>query len=401
MERVVKVLEDFKIKVDVCYPPCQALSSTSNPPSAAASAAGAPSASSRVVTDAKQVELIGFTVASARSGVVAGTVQPRTTYMVFADGGLVAWNADWEELVWMRSFLSADSAAQSGADRPPNASSPQSSSSFSGGGGGYATAVSALPSSATVAAAATTSKQLLAFDSMRYTLYDTLPMDQRPTAAVDDYDTPLHHPSTAASYIDAARDRIVLKEDSVLLKVPYSYALVQSVKLEALHYAMEPIALNVKRWQQRLSVDGRLVVSLSSLRKAKAQLLTLTENVYFEQEATPKLFWHAEYGALRASYREVSTHLEMEDRIGGLKQQLEAVDETLSYLHQEVHAAMNEWLTWVIIVLIAAELLVASGVVERLVFGSMRRHGHKHAEPSEASSTSSSSSTAHQQAQLQ
>lgn len=179
-------------------------------------------------------------------------------------------------------------------------------------------------------------------------------------------------PQEAQTYIDADKDRIILADDSdIAKKLPYSYALVQSVKLDAMHTSLEPVSQQVKYWQQQLSVDGRLVCTLTQLRKAKTNLLALNEALNFGhlhlQTTTPRIFWSGEFHAVRGFYRDACSHLEIDDRSASLKAQMESLDETLSYLHDEAHAGENEWLTWVIIVLIAFEALAALGVFERVM----------------------------------
>jgi uncharacterized Rmd1/YagE family protein len=258
----------------------------------------------------------------------------RTTFFVFADGSLVGWNASWDEMVWMRGLLASSSPSQP-LDHPPTTP------------GGSRSLVSSSPPT-------------IAVESMRYQLFLTLPMSERPQDS---------EPQEVQTYIDADHDRIILADDDdINTKLPYSYALVQSVKLDAMNASLEPVARVVKHWQQQLSVDGRLLCTLKNLRQVKTNLLGLNEALNFGHmmatQTTPRIFWSGEFHSARGYYREACDHLEIDDRASNLKGQMESIDETLSYLHDEAHATENEWLTRVIIGLIMFEVLAALGVFD-------------------------------------
>jgi uncharacterized Rmd1/YagE family protein len=303
----------------------------------------------------KGVELICFSLQTppkpaAAASPVAAAEDPEhpTTFVVFADGSLVGWNAQWQEMMLIRETLKAAGSCSSPAQAGDEANSSQPLH----------------PSGLSSSAAASSS---FVVDSMRYELFDRLNIQE--TAADENDDTAITSTESRRSFIQDGEDRIVLASPAAKYKIPFSYALAQSVKVDAYRREVDPISQQVKRWQQHLAKTGKLLCTLPSLRMVKSKLLSLVELLNFAQyvQTTPKIFWSGEYQLLRSVYRDACVHLEIEDRGAALKQMLEAVDESLSYLHDEVHANTNEFLTLVIIVLIAMELSVATGLVHYVV----------------------------------
>jgi uncharacterized Rmd1/YagE family protein len=161
--------------------------------------------------------------------------------------------------------------------------------------------------------------------------------------------------------IDGDSDSFVLASDDDRHKLPFSFALAQSVKVDVVEQTLAPVLGNVKKWQRSLSASGRLLCTVKQLRQTKTQLLSIDEDLNFKHsvQATPKLFWSAEHHDNRAVYKAAREYLELEERLEMLQNQIETVDESLTYLHEEVHVGTNEYLTWVIIWLIVFEIGLA------------------------------------------
>lgn len=179
------------------------------------------------------------------------------------------------------------------------------------------------------------------------------------TAAAEGADEAEH-----ASAVDADPDMFVLSGSSDLQKLPFSYALAQSVKIDVLDLALRPVLQQVKKWEHLLSSTGKLECNVKQLRQTKTNLLMLFEevNVTTSVQTTPRIFWTPQFQRYRGVYKAVRTQLEVEDRLEYLQDKVETVNESLDYLHGEVHTETNEFLTWVIIWLIVVEIVLALGV---------------------------------------
>jgi uncharacterized Rmd1/YagE family protein len=145
------------------------------------------------------------------------------------------------------------------------------------------------------------------------------------------------------------------------LKLPFSYALAQSLKIDVVDSQLRPILIDAKRWQKDLGRTGQMTCGVKNLRVAKARLLAVYDDMDFgaDIQTTPKLFWMPEYQQLRNVYKAARSHLEIDGRLEVLEDRAETVQEALDYLNHEVHTETNEFLTWVIIILIAIEILLA------------------------------------------
>lgn len=322
-----------------------------------------------------------------------------TTFVAFADGSLVGWNAQWDEMIYIREALRA---AGCGAAAPVAAST-------AGGGGGAPAASSWGGASASAAASPVFPSALssptsgsspaasFVVDSMRYDLFDRLSIAENAWGGDSEPGATVATADSRRNFIQDGEDRIVLAGPAAKYKIPFSYALAQSVKVDAYRREVDPISQEVKRWQQHLAKTGKLLCTLPSLRMVKSKLLSLVELLNFAQyvQTTPKIFWSGEHQLLRPVYRDACVHLEIEARGAALKQMLDSVDESLSYLHDEVHANTNEFLTLVIIFLIAMELSVATGLVHFLARRLMAAMGaadapHPHDHPPAGNAPASS-----------
>lgn len=168
--------------------------------------------------------------------------------------------------------------------------------------------------------------------------------------------------------VSTAGGTLRLTSNDPLEKLPFSFGLAHSVKLDALDAAVNPVAIKVKAWQIHLAESGRLPCRVTNLRREKAKLLSIMELVNYQEntQTTPKIFWSGDLQKYRDVFHDVAEYLELEGRKETLKEKMETVDETLSYLHEEVHVTTEEILTWIIIWLIAFELFVAFGVFRLL-----------------------------------
>lgn len=321
----------------------------------------------------------------------------KATFVVFAEGTIVGWDASWLELVATHELLRgvAGSASTTTAGAAPSA-----------------------PIATHPLAAATRSAVVESIDFMEFHAHrreraaagasgaledgaNAPPSAPQPTAEGAAYsgtlgggaaaphgggsDSAALQPSAVGggggsgalaadgphrNFIDAETDTVVLADADDRHKIPFSFALSQSVKLDAVEFAVVPLAADVRAWQRGLLTSGRLRCTVRQLRRAKTQLLALSEYLNFKHnvQTTPRLFWTSEFQHLRGVYKASCEHLEIEDRGTSLKERMDTIDESIAYFHSESHASSNERLTWIIIWLIAVELVVATGLAE----GAMR-----------------------------
>jgi uncharacterized Rmd1/YagE family protein len=171
------------------------------------------------------------------------------------------------------------------------------------------------------------------------------------------------------TFVDVDSDTIVLASGKADLKLPFSFVLAQSLKLDVVDTALKPVLVNVKFWQKDLGRSGHMACSVKQLRKTKANLLAVYDDMDFTYnvQTTPKLFWLPEYQQLRAHYKSARNHLEIDGRLEVLADRAETVNEALDYLSSEVHSEAIEFLTWVIIWLIMFEICLGLDLDHKLL----------------------------------
>lgn len=230
----------------------------------------------------------------------------KKTFVLLAEGSIVGWNASWQDI------LALWSAGCSAPTAPSNTLT----------------------------------------EAVKYTV-----ADPEVRASFDNDEDAIE-----LNTIDADTDTLVLADDeSDHHKLPFSYAMSQSVKMDVLDDALTPVQENLKTWQKGLGQTGAIGCSVRDLRQTKTQLLTLFEELKFTHsvQTTPRIFWNVKYQRHRPVYKLAREHLEIDDRYEQLLGKILAIDESLNYLHSEVHSSTNEVLTWVIIGLIVIEIILA------------------------------------------
>lgn len=164
-------------------------------------------------------------------------------------------------------------------------------------------------------------------------------------------------------------DVISLPSDNAREKLPYSLALSQSLKIDAVELTLRPILADVKKWQKEMAASGHIGCTVKHLRQTKARLLAVFDEMDFNANlhTTPRVLWTSEFQQFRSLFKTARNHLEIDDRLDVLEERAETVNEALDYLSGEVHSEANEFLTWVIIWLIGFEIALALDLDSRIV----------------------------------
>ena len=298
-------------------------------------------------------------VADATLATLARQAHARKTFVVMAEGAIVGWNGQWSDLV---SVWGLSGSGSTGGAAPAPGTPHDNSAAARDGASTMAT-----PSNSVT-------------ESVKFALADAnLRESLDPSDAV------------TLNTIDPDSDTFLIADHNDVHKLPLSYAMAQSVKIDVVDLALAPVQAKLKDWQKHLALTGGLKCTVRDLRQTKTQLLTLFEDLNFTHSAqtTPRIFWTAKYQRHRAVYKSAREYLEIDDRYEQLQGKIEAIDESLSFLQSEVHTSTNELLTWVIIWLIAVEILLALDVhhwLIRLVWPAGKADAASVTEPPAASS---------------
>lgn len=165
--------------------------------------------------------------------------------------------------------------------------------------------------------------------------------------------------STGAAANRIVNDHIELisMEPGLLLSV--SHALAQSVKLAVFESrAVETIA-RTRHLPESLAQKGRISLNGRQMAQVRGQLFMTRSDIILNYDLldTPDFFW--ENPEFQEVYTLVAGYLEIQPRTEVLSKRLETIHELLEMLADEQKHRHSSTLEWIIIWLIAAEILMS------------------------------------------
>ncbi|KAL8965052.1 MAG: hypothetical protein Q9183_004059 [Haloplaca sp. 2 TL-2023] len=156
-------------------------------------------------------------------------------------------------------------------------------------------------------------------------------------------------------------DFISLREKkNYMTKLAISHALSQSVKTSLFEDLLSTTIASTHPLPAQLALTGRIALSRTEITKQIGQLFILRINIHLQGSVldSPELMWAEPQ--LEPVYGAVRSYLEMDQRVGLLTERLEVLGDLLAVLKDQVGTRHGEYLEWIVIVLIAAEILVAA-----------------------------------------
>ena len=151
--------------------------------------------------------------------------------------------------------------------------------------------------------------------------------------------------------------------DNVLTKIAFSSGLARSTKLAVLESLLGNYFESTKSIPAELSRGGRMPFSRSFISQKTGQLLSIRAqlNLYSElTDSLPDLFWDSRHElGLEGYYDQVSKALDTNIRIKVLNEKMDYAQEIASVLRQHLSEVHGVRLEWIIIALIAVEVVFA------------------------------------------
>ncbi|KAM7193626.1 Sad1-interacting factor 2 [Rhypophila sp. PSN 637] len=155
-------------------------------------------------------------------------------------------------------------------------------------------------------------------------------------------------------------DFITLRDkNSYMTKLAISHALAQSVKTSLFEELIASTIDTCKDIPTQLALTGKIAMSRSQINMQIGELFILRISIHLNGSVldTPELFWVEPQ--LEPVYQAVRSYLEMDQRVGLLTERLDVIADLLAVLKDQLSHGHGEKLEWIVIVLIAAEILVA------------------------------------------
>ncbi|KAL0931996.1 sporulation protein rmd1 [Colletotrichum truncatum] len=156
-------------------------------------------------------------------------------------------------------------------------------------------------------------------------------------------------------------DFITLRDKrNYMTKLAISHALAQSVKTSLFEELIASTVDTCKDIPTQIALTGKIALSRTQINMQIGELFILRINIHLNGSVldTPELFWVEPQ--LEPVYQAVRSYLEMDQRVRLLTERLDVIADLLAVLKDQLSHGHGEKLEWIVIVLIAAEIVVAA-----------------------------------------
>ncbi|KAI9879929.1 MAG: hypothetical protein M1830_006411 [Pleopsidium flavum] len=156
-------------------------------------------------------------------------------------------------------------------------------------------------------------------------------------------------------------DFISLREKkNYMTKLAISHALAQSVKTSLFEDLVDNTIDQTKDLPETIALTGTVNLTRRQINMQIGELFILRINIHLQGSVldSPELMWAEPQ--LEPVYVAVRSYLEMDQRVGLLTERLDVIADLLAVLKDQLSHSHGEYLEWIVIILIAAEILVAA-----------------------------------------
>lgn len=185
-------------------------------------------------------------------------------------------------------------------------------------------------------------------------------LDELGAYAVNAHDTAFIDRFTFAEDENGTRirnDHIELGSGSTRDKLAVSHALAQSVKLMEFEHQAQRTIEETGYIPENIARYGRANLGRKAIAKLRGTLYIVRSDIHlhFDLLDTPEFFW--EYPELQDIYHSIASYLEIEQRIRLLTDKLDIIQQLFNMLAEEQNHKHSSTLEWIIIWLIAVEIV--------------------------------------------
>lgn len=144
-----------------------------------------------------------------------------------------------------------------------------------------------------------------------------------------------------------------------MTKLAISHALAQSTKTSLYEDLVDNTIDTTKEIPSTIARTGTINLTRRQINMQIGELFILRINIHLQGSVldAPELMWAEPQ--LDPVYQAVRSYLEMDQRVGLLTERLDVIADLLAVLKDQLAHTHGEYLEWIVIVLIAAEILVA------------------------------------------
>lgn len=154
------------------------------------------------------------------------------------------------------------------------------------------------------------------------------------------------------------QDTVFLPDREALSRLAMSHAFAQSIKLAVFEDQAQTVIEQNAYIPRALALRGKSPIGRRQLARQRGELFSTKSDIVlnFNLLDTPEFFW--DYPELESFYLLVSRYLDVIPRVTLLSKKLETIHELLEMLATEQNHKHASVLEWIIIILIAVDILV-------------------------------------------
>ncbi|KAL5612655.1 hypothetical protein BROUX41_004250 [Berkeleyomyces rouxiae] len=156
-------------------------------------------------------------------------------------------------------------------------------------------------------------------------------------------------------------DFITLRDrQNYMTKLAISHALAQSVQTSLFEDLVGLAIEECKDIPSQIALTGKIDLSRKQINMAIADLFNLRIGIHLTGSVldTPELFWTEPH--LEPVYQAVREYLELDQRLNVLTDRLDVIADLLAVLKEQLSHGHGEMLEWIVIILVAMEVVVAT-----------------------------------------
>ena len=161
-----------------------------------------------------------------------------------------------------------------------------------------------------------------------------------------------------AAELKISKDVIYLPDDNPLTRLAISHALAQSIKLIEYEQNAQNTIADYSHLPQTLAKTGKIALSRKETAKIRGTLFSTKSDIilHYGLLDTPEFFW--EYPEYENTYNTIARYMEIHQRVELLSIKLATIHELFDMLADEQKHKHSSFLEWIIIVLIAIEIVI-------------------------------------------
>ncbi|KAK3623050.1 sporulation protein rmd1 [Elasticomyces elasticus] len=149
------------------------------------------------------------------------------------------------------------------------------------------------------------------------------------------------------------------KKRDYMTKLAISHALAQSTKTSLYEESLDTTITTTSSIPAMIASTGRIQLTRKQINMQIGELFILRINIHLQGSVldAPELMWAEPQ--LEPVYQAVRSYLEMDQRVELMQERVSVVGDLLAVLKDQLSHTHGEYLEWIVIVLIAAEIVVA------------------------------------------